>query len=288
MANLATCLDFSDRSCKFDTSNSIVSNVDLDNQAYERAAVWYVGAFGALGAVLLGGASLAGVDWGQAQHPTSALTLLGVAVIAAFAVVTLAARVIAPGCTPEYLMRREDRLQRRIQRRTGGDHVTWEDIASEDRRVLRALFMDEAAFDASPNTLWAGAKSGNTGDRDKLRAMVLSANGWMSSRRFTILRIVTPVAAVIVLLGGLAWKPLTAPRQSTDSSTNNPVPVQVILKPGADPATIVSPGCTLRLLSGVAIAGTVGSDAIVAVGPQGDCNGALVDLTSADAIVERR
>jgi hypothetical protein len=265
-----------------------VQHVDVDGQAYERAAVWYVGAFGALGAVLLGGASLAGVDWAQAEHPAWALLLLGAAIAAAFIVVTLAAMVIAPGCTSASLSKREDRVQRRIQRRTRGTRVTWEDIAGEDRGVFRALFMDETPFAASPNTLWAGAKAGNTADLDQLRSMVVAANSWTARRRFAVLRYITPAAAVIVLLGGLAWKPLTAARPSAVASPSNPLPVEVTLLPNANPASIFGPGCTLRELDGVAIAGTLGSTTIVAVGPQGDCVGAVVSLSSADAIVRHR
>jgi hypothetical protein len=263
-------------------------NVDVDNQSYERAAVWYVGAFGALGAILLGGASLAGVDWASAEHPVWALAVLCAAIAAAFVVVTLAALVIAPGFTPTALSEREDRLQGRIQRRNGGAPVTWEDIASEDRSLFRVLSRDEEAFDSSPNTLWARAKAGSAKDRDKLRSMVTSANVWRARRRFRILRMVTPIAAVVVLLGGLTWKPLTAPRQTDAVSSASPVPVQVTLAPSADPAKVIGPGCSLRQLNGVAIAGALGSDMLVAFGPQGDCNGALVVLSTGIAIISRR
>jgi hypothetical protein len=262
--------------------------VDSDNQAYERAAVWYVGAFGALGAVLLGGASLAGVDWSEAGHPVWALTLLGGAVAAAFVVVTLAARVIAPAITSEDLRLRADQYQGRIQERNGGAPVTWKDIANEDQSLLRPIFADEAAFDDSPSTLWARAKDGSTEDRDKLRSMVQFANVWIARRRFSTLRLITPIAAVIVLAGGLAWKPLTAPRQSVVISYANPMPVQVTLMPGVDPGKLIGPGCTLHQLNGVAMAGALDSDILVAFGPQGDCSGVLVAVNSAVAIISRR
>jgi hypothetical protein len=190
-----------------------------DDQAPERAAIWYVGAFGALGAILLAGASIAGVDWTHAQHPAEALLLVGAAVVAAFTVVTLASRVIYPGCTSTTLRNRSGRVQKRLQRRNPGS-VTWPDIASEDKGVLRAL-LAEAAFDSSPDTLWAGAQGGSSPDpkvRDqavqdqaKLKAMVEAANSWLARRNFRVLRLVTPIAALVVLIGGLAWKPLTAP-----------------------------------------------------------------------------
>jgi hypothetical protein len=145
--------------------------------------------------------------------------LVGAAVVAAFTIVTLASRVIYPGCTSTTLRNRSDRVQKRIQRRNPGP-VTWPDIASEDKGVLRAL-LAEAAFDSSPDTLWAGAQGGSSPDpkiRDqavqdqaKLKAMVEAANSWLARRNFKVLRRVTPIAALVVLIGGLAWKPLTSP-----------------------------------------------------------------------------
>jgi hypothetical protein len=262
--------------------------VAVDDQAYERAAIWYVGAFGALGAVLLGGASLAGVDWSQAQHPVWALVLVAAAVIAAFTVVTLASRVITPGCTSSTLIKRTDRFQKRLQKRTGGAQVTWEEIASEDKGVLRALLLDEAGFDSSPDTLWAGAKTGNVADRQALTSMVTTANNWLAERRFRVLRFVTPVAALVVLVGGLTWKPLTAPQQSNFVTSADPAPVQVELAPHVNPETLIGPGCTLRGLAGVAIAGNLTSALTVAFAPQGDCPAAVININPASAIVERR
>lgn len=260
----------------------------IDDQSYERAATWYVGAFGALGAVLLGGASLVEVDWSKAQHPVWALILLAAAVIAAFTVVTLASRVIAPGCTSTTLIDRADRTQERLQRRSGGAQVTWAEIASEDNGVLRALFVDEAGFDSSPNTLWAGAKKGNSTDREALRSMVATANSWLARRRFRMLRFVTPIAVLIVLVGGLGWKPLTVPKQSNSIASTDPVPVHVELTSRTNPETLLGSGCTLRSLDGVAIAGNLNSALTIAFEPQGDCPAAIINLSPANAIIERR
>lgn len=262
--------------------------MSVDDQSYERAAIWYVGAFGALGVVLLGGASLAGVDWSKAQHPVWALALLAAAVIAAFTVVTLASRVIAPGCTPTALIKHTDRMQERLQRRSGGARVTWAEIASEDNGMLRALFVDEAGFDLSPATLWAGAKAGNSADREALRSMVAKANDWLARRRFSMLRFITPIAALVVLIGGLGWKPLTAPQQSSSITSADPIPVHVELAAHANPETLIGSGCTLRALDGVAIAGNLESAVTIAFAPQGDCPAATINVGPASAIVERR
>ena len=260
----------------------------VDDQSYERAATWYVGAFGALGALLLGGASVAGVDWSKAQHPVWALVLLAGAVIAAFTIVTLAARVIAPGCTSATLISRTDRMQERLQRRSGGAQVTWAEIASEDKGILRALFVDEAGFDSSPNTLWAGAQTGSSVDREALQSMVATANNWLAQRRFRILRFLTPIAALIVLIGGLGWKPLTAPQQINSITSADPVPVHVELAPRTNPETLLGPGCTLRALDGVAITGNPRIALTIAFAPQGDCPAAIVNLGPASAIIEQR
>ncbi len=255
--------------------------------APERAAIWYVGAFGALGSVLLAGASIAGVDWTQAGHPMLALVFIGAAVVAAFTVVTLASRVIYPGCDSASLTKRTDEVQERLQKRNGGLPVTWAEIASEDRHILRALFVDEADFGSSPATLWAGAKGGAAADRAALKAMVEAANSWLARRRLVVLRYVTPVAALIVLIGGLAWKPLTAPTETDTATSAQPVPVQVRFAPGSAPSRMIGPGCTLRMLDGVAIAGNLNSAVTVAFAPQGDCPAAIVNLSPASATVQR-
>ena len=260
----------------------------VDEQAYERAATWYVGAFGALGAVLLGGASLAGVDWSQAQHPVWALVLVAAAVVAAFTVVTLASRVITPGCTSDMLIKRADRMQERLQQSNKGAPVTWAEIAAEDNKILRALFVDEADFDESPNTLWAGAKTGSSTDREALQSMVATGNDWLARRRFRRLLWVTPIAALVVLIGGLGWKPLTAQRQSNSITSADPVAVQVELTSHVNPQTLIGPGCTLRGLDGVAIAGNLQSALTVAFAPQGDCPAAVINLSPASAIIEKK
>jgi hypothetical protein len=202
-----------------------------DDQAPERAAVWYVGAFGALGAVLLAGASIAEIDWTRAQHPVEALLLVGVAVVAAFTVVTLASRVIYPGCTSLTLRNRTRKVEERLQDRkkaasaSGPFGVSWGEIASEDSKgVLNALLMD-AAFQSSPRTLWAGAQQGRASDQAELKAMVEAANSWLARKHFKLLRIVTPIAAIIVLIGGLAWKPLTAPAQTNNATSAQSSPI---------------------------------------------------------------
>jgi hypothetical protein len=209
-----------------------------DDHAPERAAIWYVGAFGALGAVLLAGVSIAGVDWTHAQHPVEALLVVGVAVVAAFAVVTLASRVIYPGYTSVVLRERTGKVQRRLQRRkkdAGASlAVTWEEIAGEDKGVLRALFAEDA-FSSSPDTLWAGAQDKGKPDeatrsQAELKAMVDAANNWKARKHFKALRYVAPLAALVVLIGGIAWKPLTAPRQTIVSSAQpSPIPAEQLL-----------------------------------------------------------
>jgi hypothetical protein len=184
--------------------------------------------------VLLGGASIASVDWSHAAHPWLACLLIGLAIVAAFGLVTLASFVISPGCTVETLRQKEDVVQRRLQRQVGGSAVTWTEIASADRGLLRALY--NAGFKRSANDLWAAATAADDVARKDLESMVALANGWLAHYRFRALRYVTPVAAVIILAGGIAWKPLTAPpashgvRSASSSATCRAVPRRLIVE----------------------------------------------------------
>jgi len=259
--------------------------VSLDHQAVQRAAIWYVGAFAALGSALLAGSSIAGVDWRHAAHPWDALLLVGAAVVAAFAIVTMASLVISPGCTAAALRRREDRIQQRLQQRTGGKAVTWPEVAGEDRQVLRALYSDEADFGRSPNDLWAAARGGDPDARKELASMVAAANSWLAYHRFRRLRYVTPIAAALVLAGGVAWKPLTAAPANDNPASATPVPVVVTLAPRVSPGQLIGPGCSLRVLDGVALAGNFGSVVTVAFAPQGDCPAAIVNVNPAEASI---
>lgn len=262
--------------------------MDLDAQAVPRAAIWYVGAFAALGSVLLAGASIASIDWRDAAYPWAALLLLTAAVAASFTVVTLASLVISPGCTVATLRQREDKIQRRIQRHNGGKAVTWQDVASKDKRVLRAIYNDEYNFEHSPNDLWATAKGGDADARSELASMVTVANGWLAYRRFRRLRYITPIVAAIVLIGGIAWKPLTAPPANDKPTSAAPIPVAVELAPTISPVRLIGPGCSLRQLDGVAIAGDLKSAVTVAFAPQGNCNAAVITINPAEATVRAR
>jgi hypothetical protein len=218
----------------------------IDHQALQRSVTWYIGAFAALGSVLLGGASVASVDWSHAAHPWLACLLIGMAIVAAFGVVTLASFVISPGCTVETLRRREDVVQRRLQRQVGGSAVTWTEIASADRRVLRALY--NAGFKRSANDLWAAATAVDDVARKDLESMVALANGWLAHFRFRALRYITPVAAVIILVGGIAWRPLTAPptsysvRSASPSASCRAVPRRLIVEACSSGASRLLPG----------------------------------------------
>jgi hypothetical protein len=262
--------------------------VGLDDQALSRAAIWYVGAFAALGSVLLAGASIASVDWRHAAHPWAALVLIGGAVVAAFTVVTLAALVINPGCTAATLRDREDKVQRLLQRQSGGKAVTWEDTAGRDEGVLRALYNDENNFGRSPNDLWAAAKGGDANSRAELASMVTVANGWLAYHRFRRLRYIASIAAAIILVGGVAWKPLTAPPAMSNPTWAAPVPVVVALAPSVSPGRLIGRGCSLRALDGVAIAGDLNSVVTVAFAPQGDCGAVVINVSPAEATVQRR
>lgn len=262
--------------------------MDRDDQAVQRAAVWYVGAFAALGSVLLAGASIASVDWGHAAHPWRALFLIGAAVVAAFSIVTLASLVINPGCTTATLRKQEDKTQRQLQQESGGQAVTWQDVASRDKHVLRALFNHEADFQCSPNDLWAAARGGDADARKDLTAMVAVANGWVARRRFRRLRYMTPVAVVIVLLGGIAWKPFTAPPVTDNPTSTEPLPVTVALAAGVRPAQLIGPGCSLRVLNGVAIAGDLKSVATIAFPRQGDCPATVINVDISEATAQLR
>lgn len=159
-----------------------------DDQAPERAAIWYLGAFGAVGAVLLAGASIAGVDWTHANHPVYTLLLVVAAVVAAFTVVTVASLVIYPGCTSVALRNRQNKVGKRIRRKTGATAsgaITWDQVAAEDNGVLAALYVD-AAFQDSPDTLWAGAHGrGNSRQaaRDQTESNEISGAGGRSPGR---------------------------------------------------------------------------------------------------------
>ena len=133
-------------------------------------------------------------------------------------------------------------MQRRLQRRTGGKAVAWPDIAGEDKHVLRTLYDDEADFNRSPNDLWAAARGGDPSARADLASMVAAANNWLAYRRFRRLRYITPAAAAIVLVGGVAWKPLTAAPTSNSPAPAKSVPVVITLAPRADPPSGPAPG----------------------------------------------
>jgi hypothetical protein len=259
--------------------------VDSDGQACQRAAIWYAGAFAALGSTLLGGASIASVDWSRAAHPWLAFGLISGAVIAAFLVVTLAALVISPGCTVTSLREQEDVVQRRLQRQNGGAAVAWPELASSDGRVLRALYNDDVDFAHSPNDLWAAAKGGDHDAHEELASMVDAANCWLADRRFRKLRVTTPMAAVIILVGGLAWKSLTVPIVSDHPTAAHPLPVVVTLAPGVSGTQLIGPGCTLRVLNGLALTGGLKTFVTVAFAPQSDCPGAVITLSPAEATV---
>ncbi len=252
----------------------------------ERAAVWYVGAFAALGSVLLAGVSIAGVDWNRARYPLWAVAVAGTAVLAAFTVVTLASRVIAPACSSMKLMRWEEKAQARLQKKNKGAAVSWQEVAAEDKRVLRALLLDEAAFNAGPKEVWQRAKTGSAADLATIRTMVETADSWLARRRFIVLRFLTPVAAIVILAAALAWKPLTTNLESVTPA--QPAPVTVELAPTVDPAQLIGANCTLRMLDGVAIAGSLNSSLTVAFAAQGDCPAAVVNLTPNSATIQTR
>jgi hypothetical protein len=260
--------------------------VGIDDQALQRAAIWYVGAFAALGSVLLAGASIASVDWSRAAHPWLAALLIGMAIAAAFTVVTLAALVINPGCTVAMLRQNEDEVQRRLQQRSGGKAVTWTEVAGSDKRILRALSNYDVSFRRSPNDLWAAARGGDDAAHKELVSMVAVADGWLARRRFRALRRITPMAAVIILVGGVGWKSFTAPSTSDSPTSASPLPVVVTLAPRVSATQLIGPGCTLRVLNGVAVAGNLKSVATIAFAPQGDCPATVINVNPAEAMVQ--
>ena len=182
---------------------------------------------------------------------------------------------------------KEDKVQRRLQQESGGRAVTWEEVASTDKRLLRALFNSDVYFQRSPNDLWAASRGGDEVAHKELVSMVAVANGYLAYRRFRVLRYVTPMAAAIVLVGGLAWKPLTAPMSESPTSAS-PLPVVVTLAPGISGNHFIGSGCTLRVLNGVAVAGKIESVVTVAFAPQGDCPATVINVNPADAAVRPR
>lgn len=252
----------------------------------ERAAVWYVGAFAALGAVILTGIPIAGVDWSQLNHPAIPISVMALAALAAFSVVTLAARVIAPGCTTDTLTSAEEKIRKILAEKSPASPPTWEDIASSTDGVLRAVFVSEDNF-GQPSTLWATARSGDSASRALLARMVGYANEWTAQKRFRTLRRVTPLAGVLILGAGLAWKPLTTPDGLTNVTSVNPVSVQVTLTSQSSPQAVFHDVCTRRILQGTALLGDAATGLYVAFPPQGDCAAAITDITPSIGIVTR-
>ncbi|MDN5763448.1 MAG: hypothetical protein L0H41_14190 [Microlunatus sp.] len=236
----------------------------------QKAAVWYVAAFGALSAVLIAGVSLTSFDASRARHPLLAILAAILAVAAVAWVGFAASRVLSPRWTTKALLGRYTESAKR---------GSWADIASGDPRVLSPLYVEDgfSGDNDSPRSLWAQAQAADADAAGRLREMVAAANRRTSRRWFSVVTVTAPIALAVVLFAALAWGTLSRP-DAVVATTDNPLPVRVRLNEGVDPATVFGAGCTDRERTGVAIEGTIPQQALVALPATGSCPAALVSF----------
>lgn len=249
----------------------------------QRATVWHVAGFAALGSVLVAGAQLSGFDWSEARHPLAAVAAMVLAIAAAAVIVVLGTRVLTPPFTLFDLRVLESNAQRRLQAKLGGSGVSWERVAKESA-VLNQLCLD--GFADSPITLTTRVRQGDVAAEQDAARMVVAANEWFARQAFRGLRVATPVAFAVVLAGVLMWGSLSR-IERRNPTAEEPVPVRVILNLAVSPAAIFGPGCNLRVLRGAAIAGDLKARPLVAVAPQEGCPAGLLTVEPSIGTVQR-
>lgn len=247
----------------------------------QRAAVWYVGAYGALGTVLLAGLSLAGFHWSTATHPLAAVACVVAAVGAALWVVTAATGVL----TPRYSIGDLVKLQRAAEAKVPGSG--WPAVAEEDG-VLKALVTQDglAAADYSPrDSLTAAEDPSATADARQAAAarcdrLVRAANRRAAGERFGTLRFVAPCATALILAAVLSWTSVSAPADD-EATPTHPLAVSLHRAPGQDWPGELATGCHETELEGVALVGRLDREPLVATDPAADCPATVLRMTSA-------
>jgi hypothetical protein len=264
----------------------------------QRAAVWYVAAFGVLASVLLAGTTLSRFEWQEAAYPYAAVTAMGIAVSSAVSVVVVATQVLVPRFSVEDLLDRQRRAEDRLRVLRGSaaredrswrdrlpEDQLWREVADQDP-VLRRLFTrgDFQEPGDSPLELRARARNRQLSDQertaaaDRLALLVETANQHAARDAFKRLRTWTPIASALILACALAW-PALSRSEATLASASSPIPVTVTLGSGVDPEAVVGPGCHLRTLTGVAVSGDVSAAPLVAIPDQEACGHTIVRVT---------
>lgn len=250
------------------------------NNPLQRIAVWFVASFAALTAALLAGIQLGTFDWERARAPLLASAALAIAVAASVGVVLLATRVLRPQRTLFELRNRQRSAEKRATKKKPGHGTNWAETAAQD--WLLSILHTHEQFSDGPDkvALDAAAVTATAAMKERADKMVESAEFWQARRSLTQLQYAAPVAALLVLVGTLVWVNFSRP-EARVASGESPVPVRVTLAAQADPARLISAGCTSRALTGAAIAGDIRTAALVAFPPQDDCAAALVTVDPA-------
>ena len=238
----------------------------------QRAAVWYVAAFGAVTAVLIAGISFTSFDSSEARQPVAAVVVAAVAVSAAAWVGFAASRVLYPRWTSSAL---HDRYEK-SSRTEAGD---WRQVASRDPKVLAPL-ISEDGFDAPDDSLhglWTRAHGGDEKAGERLRKMVSAANHRSSRRWYLALTTTTPVAVAVILAAALAWTALAKPER-TVATTATPISVRVRLNDGVSAEQLFGAGCIAREREGVAIEGRLPQNALVALPATAACGSTIIQI----------
>lgn len=257
----------------------------------QRAAVWYVAAFGALTAVLIAGASLTNFDVTEARHPVLSCLLAVAAVGAAGWVGFAASHVLAPRWTGTSLKKRQETTRLSIGSAaapTGIVAGSWQHIASGDPKVLSPLYVEDGftGQNDSPRALWAAAQTGDAAAAERLRSLITAACRRSSRRWFRLLTATAPASLAIILAAALLWGSVSTPDPHV-ASADHPIPVTVRLASGIEPESLYGPGCTTRDRSGVAIDGVLPQRATVAMPATDSCPAVIVDITPQTGTIER-
>lgn len=262
----------------------------------KSAAVWYVGAFASLAAVLLSGLSFSDFSFGRAEYPWLALAAVVVATASAISVIMLATRVLLPAYDVSRLVKHEKGVRLKLYPPTGnppehlekrGPAAVWDNIAANDPKVLLKVWELGGLRSRSPMHLKQTLASDVTRESSRdLNEMVQFANRDAARSAFQWLRVATPIALILLVASILLWPAVSAQTQITTASPDAPIPVTVRLDNTVNPERLIGPGCSERVLRGVAIEGDISASTLVAFPQQAGCPAIAVAIQPGEAIIE--
>jgi hypothetical protein len=252
----------------------------------QRAAVWYLAAFAGLASVLLAGVQLSDFHWDANPAPWWAALTAAVAVGAALTIVSMATRVLLPKYTITDLVALETAARKKLTRADltaaplePTDKV-WAAVTRNDK-VLQSLAVDDGfrAESDAPIKLSTLANDGDSTAQGRLRELVAAANRRQTRIAFRQLRQITLPGTAILLACVLIWPAVSTASDRNPASPTDPVTVTVTLLSSQQPATIIGPGCSQRVLTGVAIEGQLDQQPLVAIPEQADCPAAILRVS---------